>query len=76
MNVLQDDKGNYSSLRVMILFVCLLIVWMYHDWRTVLFIEVAKDKPDYTGLIQLFSAMLITFGLAFLSKLIQKKYEK
>ena len=76
MNAFQDDKGNYSSLRIMLIFVCGLIVWMYMDWRRVLFMEVVKDNPDYVGLIQLFSAMLVTFGLAFAAKLIQKKYER
>ncbi len=76
MNVFQDDKGNYSSLRVLLIFVCILIVWMYLDWRTVLFIETAKEVPDYTGVTNLFLTMIITFGLAFASKLIQKKFEK
>ena len=60
----------------MILFVCLLIVWMYVDFRQVMFIEVAKPQPDYTGLIKLFTAMMVTFGLAWIAKLIQKKLEK
>ena len=76
MNALQDDKGNYSSLRIMLIFVCGLVVWMYVDWRKLAFIEVAKEQPDYSGLTNLFLAMLVTFGLAIISKLIQKKFEK
>ena len=76
MNALQDDKGNYSSLRIMLIFVCGLVVWMYVDWRKLAFIESARDNPDYSGLTNLFLAMLVTFGLAFASKLIQKKFEK
>lgn len=76
MNLLQDDKGNWSSLRALLLFVCVLIVWMYIDWRRVLFVEMLKETPDYGGVVQLFSVMLVTFGLAFAAKLIQKKFEK
>ena len=76
MNALQDEKGNYSSLRIMLIFVCGLVVWMYVDWRKLAFIEAQRDAPDYTGLTNLFLAMLVTFGLAIISKLIQKKFEK
>ena len=76
MNLIQDDKGNYSSLRVMLIFVCLFIVFLYVDYRQIMFIEVAKPEPDYEGLVKLFLAMMVTFGMGWMAKLIQKKIEK
>jgi hypothetical protein len=76
MNILQDDKGNYSSLRFLLLGVFVLLVWMFTEWRLALRVEILKDSPDYTGLTQLFLAMMVTFGMGILGKIIQKKFEK
>jgi hypothetical protein len=75
MNVLQDNNGNYSSMRVILILTFSLMLWMFVEWRIAFHIEIEKDNPDYGGLTQLFIAMMVTFGMGIVGKIIQKKYE-
>ena len=74
-HILKDDKGNWSSTRLTLILAFILLIWMFLEWRLAFRIEITKQAPDYGGLTQLFIAMLVTFGLALISKVIQKKYE-
>ena len=78
-SALQDDKGNYSSMRVLLAFLFGLVVWMYVDWRWALRLEMIKDVPDYSGITELFNAMMAGFVAliaALITKLIQKRFER
>ena len=77
--MLQDDKGNYSSMRVLLFFLFAFVVWMYIDWRWALRLEMLKDIPDYNGITGLFNAMMAGFTTliaALITKIVQKKLEK
>jgi hypothetical protein len=75
-HLLKDDKGNWSSTRVVLILSFFLLLWMFLEWRVAFRIEILKEVPDYGGLTQLFIAMLVTFGLALIGKVVQKKYEE
>ena len=75
MNIFQDDKGNYSSMRILLVLVFILTLWMFVEWRIAFHIEIQKETPDYSGLTQLFIAMMVTFGIGIIGKIIQKKHE-
>ena len=75
LNTLKDTKGNWSSMRLIFILAFLLVCWMFYEWRGALQVELTKEHPDYRGLSELFITMLVTFGLAFLGKVLQKKYE-
>lgn len=77
--LIQDDKGNNSSTRVLLFLLFSFVIWMYVDWRWAMRIEMLHEKPNYEGITQLFNAMLVGFGalvLGMIIKLIQKKIEK
>ena len=76
MNAVKDDKGKYSILRILLVFIMILMVWMFWEWRTALHVELASDEPNYGDLIKLFLAMMVTFASALLAKILQKKFEK
>ena len=70
----KNDNG-ISSMRVVFIIVVLFIVRIYFDWHKAFLVEIAKEEPNYDGLTKLFLAMMVTFALALLGKVLQKKFE-
>lgn len=78
-NMLQDDYGNYSSMRILLFLLFAFVLFLYFDWRTALFVEVSKVAPDYEGITSLFTAMMAGFMALIattIAKIIQKYIEK
>ncbi len=74
-NILQDNKGNYSSLRVILIFLAIVMVFLFVLFTIAFFKEMGKEEANYMGLTSLFSAMFGTFILGMFAKVIQKRYE-
>ena len=76
MKLIEDDKGNTSSLRVILLVLAGVFVYFTGLFSYVLLVELHKESgTNYTGLVSLFTAMFISFLLAIFAKVLQKKYE-
>ncbi len=75
MNALQDDRGNYSSIRIVLMFAIIVFVFLLYLFTKTLFVELEKETINYTGLALLFSAMVTEVGVVLIIKVIQKKYE-
>ncbi len=75
MNALQDDNGNYSSIRMVLIFAVLIFLYLLYLFTKTLFVELEKETINYTGLALLFSAMVTEVGVVLVIKVIQKKYE-
>ena len=71
----KNDNG-ISSMRVVFIIVVLFIVRIYFDWHKAFLIEIAKEEPNYEGLTKLFLAMMVTFALALIGKVVQKRFEQ
>ena len=77
MNILQDDKGNYSSLRVILLVLLILQTWLIILFSSAMISEIkSEDAINFNGLATLFTAMVGNTFSMFLAKIIQKKYER
>lgn len=74
--MLQDDNGNISSLRIVLVIILAIFIYLLALFTQALKIEIVKETPNYTGLATLFTAMLVNLALPLLLKVIQKKYEK
>ena len=70
------NDNNLSSMRIAFLGVIAFILYIYFDWQKAFLIEIAKEDPNYEGLTKLFLAMMVTFALALLAKVVQKKFEQ
>ena len=75
MNILQDDKGNWSSIRFLLIAVLLIFIYLLFLFSKALFFELQQEAINYTGLATLFTAMVANVGLVLVMKVIQKKYE-
>ena len=75
MKLIQDDKGNISSLRVILLIVAGAFVYLLFLFTLFVLHELKSDYVNYTGLAALFSAFFVSFILAIFGKVLQKKYE-
>jgi uncharacterized membrane protein YidH (DUF202 family) len=73
---LKDKNGDWSSLRVVLLFSVLVLVYQLYRFNQVYQIEIMKERIDYTGLSLLFTTMVINFIFVVILKVIQKKYER
>lgn len=76
MNALQDDKGNYSSIRIALAFAIVLFMYLLYLFTKTLFVELTKDTINYQGLSLLFTAMIAEVAVVLLLKVWQKKYER
>ena len=76
MKLIQDDKGNNSSLRVILLGLGIVFIYFTGIFSYVLITELHKEETNYTGVVSLFTAMFISFLLAIFAKVLQKKYER
>lgn len=72
---LKDDKGNWSSMRLVLMFGVLLLCYQLYEFRLGYRKEIEKDIVDYTGLSLLFTTMIINFVFVLILKVIQKKFE-
>ena len=70
------NDNNLSSMRIAFLGVIAFILYIYFDWQKAFLIEITKEDPNYEGLTKLFLAMMVTFALALLAKVVQKKFEQ
>ena len=81
MKLIQDDKGNISSLRVILLIIAVIQVWLVILFSLLVFAELHKFyyyehyHINYTGLAALFTVLVGQILLAVASKVLQKKYE-
>ncbi len=75
MNALQDDRGNYSSIRIVLMFAIIVFVFLLYLFTKTLFIEIQKDVINYQGLALLFTAMITEVAVVLILKVFQKKYE-
>ena len=75
MNILQDDKGNYSSMRVVLLGAFAVFVFLLILFTRLLVFELNQESINYNGLATIFTAMVTQVGLVLLLKVFQKKYE-
>jgi uncharacterized membrane protein YidH (DUF202 family) len=73
---LKDKNGDWSSLRVVLLFSVLVLIYQLYRFNQVYQIEIMKERIDYTGLSLLFTTMVINFIFVVILKVIQKKYER
>ena len=73
--IMQDSKGNNSSLRIILMVVFLLMCYQLYEFRVAYRLEIVKETPDYNGLTLLFTAMIINFVLVLVAKVWQKKFE-
>lgn len=76
MSYIHDDKGNKSSLRLIVLVLFGLLSAMIVIWTMVFFMEaITKEAPDYEGLSLIITAILGGGIFSLAAKVIQKKYE-
>ncbi len=73
---LKDEKGHWSSIRVILLVSVFILVYQLWRFNQVFQIEIVKEKIDYTGLSLLFTTLVINFILVVILKVIQKKFER
>jgi len=71
----QDDKGQFSMMRLMILSVIIFMILFFRVFMMFVNKELEAQQVNYQGLTLLFSAMFINFLLAFAGKVFQKKFE-
>ena len=76
MQIFQERNGSLSSMRVTMFLVIAWMLWMFVEWRWAFRKQVESGSPDFRGLTELFLAMMVTFGITLISKIIQKKYEQ
>lgn len=72
---LQDNSGNKSSLRVMLLFIIVVISLCLLCLLFVFVKESYKEVPDYSGLASMAAVLLGGDLLALVAKVWQKKFE-
>lgn len=70
------NDNNLSSMRIVFVGVVAFILYIYFDWQKAFLLEIQKAEPNYDGLTTLFLAMMVTFALALLAKVIQKRFEQ
>ena len=73
---LKDDKGNWSSIRLIMVFSVFLLVYQLYRFNQVFQIEIKSESVDYSGLSLLFTTLVINFVFVIILKVIQKKFER
>lgn len=76
MNAMKDDKGNWSSTRIIMFLSLLLLMYQLYEFRAAYRLEIVKENVDYNGLAVLFAALVTNFIFVVILKVIQKKFEK
>ena len=71
----KNDR-TISSMRIAFVGVIGFVLYIYYDWQKAFLLEIQKAEPNYDGLTKLFLAMMVTFALALLAKVVQKKFEQ
>ncbi len=75
MKTLEDDKGNPSSFRMMLLVFVILWFILIVLWGRAFCIEMERGEPDYDGLAVLFGALVVQVLGMIAGHVIRKKYE-
>jgi hypothetical protein len=73
--IIQDDKGNTSSFRVILLFFTALWFGLIVLWGIAFWVEMARDEPNYNGLAVLFGALVVQVLGMIAGHVIRKRYE-
>lgn len=77
---LAERDGTPSSMRWLLFVLFLFSVQVYLDWRWAFHLEMLNDTPDYEGITNLFTQMMVVFVggtlIATIAKVIQKKFER
>ncbi len=77
---LSEKDGTPSSVRWLLFVLFLFSIQVYVDWRWAFRLEIEKDIPNYEGITNLFTQMMVVFVggilIATIAKVIQKKFEK
>ncbi len=73
--LLQDDKGNKSTMRVAFLIGVVVFIFLLLLFTHMAILESRKEVVDYLGLAALFTATVTELGLVLYFKTLQKKYE-
>jgi hypothetical protein len=75
MNALKEDNGNYSTIRIVLIFSILVLIYQLYEFRAAFRLEIIKEHPDYQGLSLLFAALVTNFIFALILKVVQKRFE-
>ncbi len=75
MNIIQDDKGNYSSLRAILIVVVVMLIYFIYLFTMMVNYELKQESIDYTGLSVIFSVIFVEFLLVIFLKVKQKQIE-
>lgn len=73
--VFQDNKGNHSSMRVMLAIFISMVSACVVVLLALVVKESYKELPDYTGLSLIITAFLGGGVVSLIAKAVQKKYE-
>jgi hypothetical protein len=76
MSILKDDKGNNSSMRLMLLMFMFAIIIFLAVWMGVFLKESYKDVANYDGLSNILWGGATSGTLALFAKAAQKYFEK
>ncbi len=73
---LQDDKGNRSSFRVLMVAFFVIVFCVLIVWGIIFVIESRNENPDYYGLAAILTALFGSGVGAFAAKAQQKRHER
>jgi hypothetical protein len=73
--IIQDDKGNTSSFRAMLLLFALLWFFLIMLWGYSFWLEMNREQPNYNGLAVLFGALVVQILGMIAGHVIRKRYE-
>ena len=73
--VIQDDMGNTSSFRVILLFFTALWFGLIVLWGIAFWVEMSRAEPNYNGLAVLFGALVVQVLGMIAGHVVRKKYE-
>jgi len=76
MNALKDNKGNWSSMRIVMFFSLVVLAYQLYEFRVAYRLEIMKEQVDYNGLSLLFASLVTNFIFVVILKVIQKKFEQ
>ena len=75
MNILQDDNGNWSSMRVAFFVMVFIELLLMILTGYVLYLEALKETPNYRDLSVWYGVVTAGAVAALVAKVAQKKHE-